>query len=72
MEMPGKLLCLLAFVRLWGPGPQSFGVSLTLPQHKEDYAFMCLCVCVCVHVWTVFPGPALLNNEHSFKLGEAD
>lgn len=46
MEMPGKLLCLLAFVRLWGPGPQSFGVSLTLPQHKEDYAFMCLCVCV--------------------------
>lgn len=50
MEMPGKLFCLLAFVRLWGPGPQSFGVSLTLPQHKEEHAFMCLCVCVSVYM----------------------
>ena len=59
-------------------GPRSFGLSLTLPRHEEEYAFMCLCVCVyacacvCVHVWIALAGPALLNNEHSFKLGEAD
>lgn len=45
MEMPGKLLYLLAFVWIWGPGPWSFGLLLSLLQHEELYTFM-LCVCV--------------------------
>lgn len=62
MEMPGKLFCLLAFVWTWGPGPQSFGLLLTLPHARRSLNFIYVCLSVSVCVYTCgWCSPVLLS-----------
>lgn len=46
--------------------------SVTNLASADQHTFPSLCVCVWVgvHVWLALASPALLNNEHSFKLGK--